>query len=94
MSDDARDDETLARVAASPNRVKVLSALHGNPKTPKQVADLAGLNLSSASRALIECREADAAELIVPEDTKRGRVHEITETGEWVLERLGEVSAE
>jgi len=87
MAKEQYDDSTkqaIAAVAASEYRQSALAALADGSKTPSQVADAAGIDKAHVSRALTDLREVDAAELIVPEETQRGRVHRITEVGESV----------
>ena len=76
--------QAIACVAASEYRKRALGALSGGAKTPSQVADETGIDPAHITNTLKELRDVEAVALIVPEETRRGRVHEITDTGEQV----------
>jgi DNA-binding MarR family transcriptional regulator len=82
------DGELLATVSASTYRRATLVALADRPQTPSDVADVTGHDISKVSRALSELRDAGAVELLVPDDTKRGRVYGPTDAGQVVVNTL------
>lgn len=80
--------EAIATVAASGNRSAVLAALTEQEATPSTIAEQSPLKLPHVSRALSELREVGLVELLVPEETRKGRLYGITEKGEAVADRL------
>lgn len=94
-TDDATDaqtdgGETLAFVAASKYRPKVLTRLVDAPATPSRLADDTGIPPAHVSRAIQQLREYDLVELVVPEDTKKGRVYDATQRGARIADRAAE----
>lgn len=85
-------DEAMAKVIASGYRVTVVEALEEKPATPSAIADESGQDVTHVSRALRELKDLGLVELLVPEDTKKGRVYGLTEKGETVTERMKEVN--
>ena len=79
-----------AFVGASKHRQAVLAALASSPSKPSAIAADSGLLMSDVSRALTQLREHDMVQLIVDEDTTKGRYYAITDAGESALERLGD----
>lgn len=84
--------KALGVVKPSPYRQETLRILRDNGmQTPSEIAEASdALGLSNASRALQNLRDVDAVELCVPEDTKKGRLYRLTDTGETVLEMVGD----
>jgi DNA-binding MarR family transcriptional regulator len=84
------DGELLATVSASEVRQDILQTLlENNTQTPSDLADATGRHISKVSRALSELRDAGGVELLVPDDTKRGRVYGPTDAGRAVVNTLG-----
>lgn len=73
-------------VIASDYRVDVLDTLADGPATPTGISSQAGYDISHVSRSLTELRERGLVDLAVPEDTRKGRIYEITEAGSEALE--------
>jgi len=83
--------DAFGYVISSRYRQIALKQLEENPKTPKDVTEDAGFNdISHLSGAITELREEGLVELLVSEDTKKGRFYGLTDDGEKVLELLRE----
>jgi DNA-binding transcriptional ArsR family regulator len=78
-------------VEASDHRQRVVAALDDGPATPTTVAERTDLPLSNVSRALHDLRDHEAVELLVPEDTHKGRIYGLTDTGEHAADRASGV---
>jgi len=83
----------IGYITASDYRSRVLDALNESPATPTTIGDRTGLELTHVSRTLSELRERDIVELLVPEDTHKGRIYGLTDTGEAAADRAQEVDA-
>ncbi len=83
------DWNTYSYVIRSKNRKKVLLALT-NPKTPTQIAEELGINLSHVSRALKELEIKRIVECLTPEE-KIGRIYSRTSIGEEIAEKLTKI---
>ncbi|MCH7660715.1 MAG: ArsR family transcriptional regulator [Euryarchaeota archaeon] len=75
-------EEDVAFVAVGPNRQKVLFRLTESPAIPAQIREDTGLEYSRISESVNALRGRDLIRLLVPEETARGRLYEITERGE------------
>lgn len=94
--DDSADDvwAVVARLTGSRQRQTVVEALSDDgPATPSTLADRTGLAISHVSRVLSDLREVDAVELLVPEDTHKGRIYGLTDAGAQGAEKASEVDA-
>jgi len=81
------DMEEAGRIMNSPRRQRLMGRLKDNPRTPSRLTDeLDYAHISSVSAVLSDLREAGLVELLVPEETRKGRVYGLTERGEKVLE--------
>lgn len=58
------------------------------PSMPSELSDRTGHALPHVSRALSQLREREIVALLVPEDTRRGRIYGLTDAGESVAEQL------
>jgi len=83
-------EEDAAFVIRSPNRTKVLGRLIEGNAIPAQIRDDTGQEYSRITEALNSLQERGLVELLVPDDTKRGRLYEATDRGreawEYMLE--------
>ncbi len=89
-------EEDAAFVVRSPHRKTVLRRLNEGNAIPSQIRDDTGLEYSRITEALNPLEERGLVELLVPEDTKRGRLYALTERGEdtWdYMEENGMVDA-
>lgn len=80
------DWEKYSFVVRSKNRKKVLKNLD-SPKTPSQLREKTGINLSHISRALSELKEEGIVKCLTP-NQKLGRVYKRTEVGEEIAEDI------
>lgn len=76
------DWDTIGCLVSSRYRVAVATILAEHPATPSQLAREAEVPMSHASRALSELRDVDVVELLVSEDTRKGRIYALSEHGE------------
>lgn len=81
-------------VLASDYRQEVLHHLNDTPGIPSAIADETDYPIAHVSRALGELRELGLAELLVPEERKKGRIYGITESGEDVAEFIEEMEGQ
>jgi DNA-binding MarR family transcriptional regulator len=88
MSEQQPNGEVLAFVAASDYRRDVVRTLWAGGETPSGIAEAVDAETSHISRALEELRYVGVVELLVPEDTKRGRVFGLTDAGRELSEVL------
>jgi DNA-binding MarR family transcriptional regulator len=77
-----RVEEDAAFVVRSPHRTEVLRRLTEGNAIPSQIRDDTGQEYSRITEALNSLRGRELVELLVPEDTKRGRLYAVTERGE------------
>ena len=91
--DDAAGWDAVGFVSASSYRLSVLAVLVEGPETPSQIADAVGIDITKVSRALSDLREHDLAELLVPEERRKGRYYGITSKGETVAAKLDDMAA-
>lgn len=83
-------EEDASHVVRSSHRTTVLQRLAEGAAIPAQIRDDTGLEYSRISEALNKLRDRDLIELIVDEDTKRGRLYSITDGGKDVLKFMRE----
>ena len=69
-------------VIRSPNRTQVLGRLIDGNAIPAQIRDETGQEYSRITEATNSLEERGLIELLVPDDTKRGRLYGVTERGE------------
>lgn len=87
--------EAISYVLQSDYRTEVVSMLaQANQATPSQLSTETDIAQPNVSRALSELKEKGVVELLVPEETKRGRYYGLTDMGETVFERIREVEDE
>lgn len=91
MGDDYDD---AAFVVASTYRQQVIEALGDGPKTPTAIAEASDVDLSHVSRALSALRDEGLVELLVAEDTRKGRIYGATDAGRDALETARSVGGE
>lgn len=86
MTDSDVDWDAVGFIRSSGYREAVLEALEDGPETPKDLAQSSDVGIAHVSRALGEMRDRDVVELLVDEDTRKGRIYALTEKGEEVAE--------
>lgn len=81
-------EEDAAFIIRSPHRTEVIGRLAEGNAIPSQIREDTGLEYSRVSDSLNSLRERGLVDLLVPDDTKRGRLYSITERGEKSWEYL------
>lgn len=81
-------DEDAAFITLSPHRTKVVQRLARGNAIPAQIRDNTGQEYSRISEAANSLRDRGLVELVVPDDTKRGRLYSLTERGEEAWEYM------
>jgi len=81
------DFNKLGYVKASWYRTETIQAMD-RPILPSELEEQTGIEQAHISRALNELREKGIIELLVSEDTKKGRLYGLTEQGQEIQEAL------
>jgi DNA-binding MarR family transcriptional regulator len=76
------DYNGVSGIVASKYRTDVVLSLLNGPKMPSEIADEHNHDQAHVSRAITELADMDVAELLVSEDTKKGRLYGLTENGQ------------
>jgi DNA-binding transcriptional ArsR family regulator len=76
------DWDVIGCLVSSRYRIAVADVLAEHPATPSQLAREAEEPMSHISRAISELRAVDVVELLVSEDTRKGRIYGLSEFGE------------
>lgn len=88
------DWDAVSYVIASDYRTKIMVALLSGAKTPTELVDATELDMTYVSRTLRDLKDKDLVELLVPEETNKGRLYGLTDGGEEIAgvvkERTGE----
>jgi len=84
------DYNEVSGVVASKYRTNTVVALLDGPKMPSEIADETGADIAHVSRAITELADDGVTELLVSEDTKKGRLYGLTENGEEIAEVVKE----
>jgi len=86
--------EIVGLLTGSRQREIVVESLsEEGPATPSTLAERTPLGITHVSRVLSELREVDAVELLVPEDTHKGRIYGLTDVGKRGAQKASEVDA-
>jgi DNA-binding MarR family transcriptional regulator len=80
------DYDALAYVENSQYRVTTVQALLEKPQIPSEIAKDSSHDMAHVSRAITELADKGITELLVSEDTKKGRLYGLTENGEEIAE--------
>lgn len=83
-------EEDASYVVRSPNRTIVLRRLNEGAAIPAQIREDTGLEYSRISEATNDLRDQELIDLLVDDDTKRGRLYAITDRGEHTLNFMQE----
>ena len=81
-------EEDASFVIRSPHRTRVLRRLTTGNAIPAQIREETGQEYSRITESVNSLREQGLIELVVPEETKRGRLYTITDRGERTWEYL------
>jgi len=84
------DYNQLSYVENSQYRTATVLSLQSKPQIPSEVAEKSGYDITHVSRAITELADKDITELLVSEDTKKGRLYGLTENGEEIAEVVQE----
>jgi len=79
-------EEDASFVVRSPHRTAVLQRLIEGAAIPAQIREETGQEYSRITEAANKLRERHLIDLIVEEDTKRGRLYDITDRGEEAIQ--------
>lgn len=79
-------EEDASFVVRSPHRTAVLRRLTEGAAIPAQIREETGQEYSRIAEAANKLRERRLISLIVDEDTKRGRLYDITDRGEEAIQ--------
>lgn len=79
-------EEDASFVVRSPHRTAVLRRLTEGAAIPAQIREETGQEYSRITEAANKLRERHLIDLIVDEDTKRGRLYDLTERGEETIQ--------
>ena len=79
--------DALAKVHASDYRQRVLKQV-GEEVTPSTLAERMGIKIPHVSRTLSELRDMGFVELLVSEDTHKGRIYGRTDAGDRLSDYL------
>lgn len=90
QENDTEPWEETGFVISSGYRMSVLRQLSDGPETPSGLAEASDLHVSHVSRALRRLRDRDLVDLMVPEDTRKGRVYAATDAGRDVWNHVEE----
>lgn len=89
MAETEPDFDLLSFVKRSDYRRETVECLASQPMMPSEISSETGTDIAHVSRALTEMREKDITNLLVSEDTKRGRIYNLTAEGEKIASYLG-----
>lgn len=83
------DYDCVSFVVSSQYRQAVIDNLT-HPKTPSKLEESTGHDMAHLSRALTELREKGLVELLVDEDRKKGRLYDLTDDGQAIVDEMDE----
>lgn len=89
MTDD-EDWDGIGYIINSEYRKQVLKHVTEKPTTPSVIADSTGIPISHISRSISDLREKDFIQLLVEENTKKGRIYGPTEKGQEIWDNIEE----
>lgn len=87
---DTTDWDEVGFAISSRYRTATLAALAEQPQTPGEIAERSGYAIAHISREMRRLRDRDHAELLVSEDTKKGRIYGLTDSGEALTDTLAD----
>lgn len=73
--------DAIGFIVRSRYRQTVVDRLDESPAQPSTIADESGVDIAQVSRALGELRDRNLVELLVSEETRKGRVYGLTDRG-------------
>jgi len=84
------DYQAVSGVVASKYRTQTVISLLNGPKMPSEIADETGSDIAHVSRAITQLADDEITKLLVDEDTKKGRLYGLTDSGEEIAEVVKE----
>lgn len=81
-----KDWERVRYVSSSTHRTEVMYHLfETGPAQPSEIAEAIGRPLPHVSRSLAELRDEELVDLLVPEETQKGRIYGLTPDGRDII---------
>ena len=77
----------ISLLKSSEYRLKIIKAIGKNTVTPSEIAEKIGIRLNHVSTFLKELKENNLVKCL-NEDTKKGRLYELTELGKNAIDKL------
>lgn len=85
--------EDVSHVTRSIHRSAIMRRLADSPATPSTIAEDTESAIASISNELSNLRDAGLIELLVDEETRKGRFYGLTDHGEHIAEFVKEVDS-
>lgn len=82
------DYDAMSHVIRSDYRMAVFEDLADGPATPSQIAERVEYTVPHVSRSLQELRDQGVVDLMVSEDTKKGRLYALTDEGKDIAKEI------
>ena len=82
------DWDEVSYVIRSTPREFVIKSLCEGPKTPGEIRDETEIDIAHISRGVTQLQERGLTELLVDENTKKGRLYGLTDEGQEVAEAV------
>lgn len=80
--------QAISLIKSSEYRSKVMKAISNEILTPSEIAKKIGLRLNHVSMVLTELKENNLVKCL-NEETKKGRLYQLTELGKNVITKFG-----
>ena len=77
----------ISLLKSSGYRLKIIKAIEKNTVTPSEIAEKIGIRLNHVSMFLKELKENNLVKCL-NEDTRKGRLYELTELGQNAISKL------
>ena len=77
----------ISLLKSSEYRLKIIKAIEKNTVTPSEIAEKIGIRLNHVSTFLKELKENKLVKCL-NEDTRKGRLYELTELGQNAIDKL------
>ena len=77
----------ISLLKSSEYRLKIIKAIEKNTVTPSEIAEKIGIRLNHVSMFLKELKENNLVKCL-NEDTRKGRLYELTELGQDAINKL------
>lgn len=77
----------ISLLKSSKYRLKIIKAIEKDTVTPSEIAEKIGIRLNHVSMFLKELKENNLVKCL-NEDTRKGRLYELTELGQYAIDKL------